>query len=144
MLATASTVFYNHDQETEVRVEEKKKRKEVRHAQMLADLQGKATSKGTLEEKDKSESKCHICQQQGHWAQGCHNKHTLLSTGYYKYGQHGDWATLCPLTWGATGARTTSNLPDACLRMRRSPPVSPTFKDPHHWTGAKGANGCGR
>ena len=40
MVQTATNTFYNREQEREAKAQEKGKRKEVRHAQMLATLQG--------------------------------------------------------------------------------------------------------
>ena len=40
MVQTATNTFYNGEQEKEAKAQEKEKRKETRHAQMLASLQG--------------------------------------------------------------------------------------------------------
>ena len=40
MVQTATNTFYNRQQEREVKAQEREKRKETRHAQMLAALQG--------------------------------------------------------------------------------------------------------
>ena len=40
MVQTATSAFYNREQEREAKAQERKKRKETRHAQMLAALQG--------------------------------------------------------------------------------------------------------
>ena len=40
MVQTTTNTFYNREQEREAKAQEKGKRKEVRHAQMLATLQG--------------------------------------------------------------------------------------------------------
>ena len=40
MVQTATNTFYNRDQEREAKAQEREKRKETRHAQMLAALQG--------------------------------------------------------------------------------------------------------
>ena len=40
MVQTATNTFYNKEQEREAKVQEMEKRKETRHAQMLAALQG--------------------------------------------------------------------------------------------------------
>ena len=40
MIQTATNTFYNKEQEKEAKAQERKKRKETRHAQMLATLQG--------------------------------------------------------------------------------------------------------
>ena len=40
MVQTATNNFYNREQEKEAKVQERDKRKEIRHAQILAALQG--------------------------------------------------------------------------------------------------------
>ena len=40
MVQTATNTFYNREQEREAKTQEREKRKETRHAQMLAALQG--------------------------------------------------------------------------------------------------------
>ena len=40
MVHTATNIFYNRGQERKAKVQEREKRKETRHAQMLATLQG--------------------------------------------------------------------------------------------------------
>ena len=40
MVQTATNTFYNREQEREAKVQEREKRRETRHAQMLATLQG--------------------------------------------------------------------------------------------------------
>ena len=40
MVQTATNTFYNREQEREAKAQEREKRKEIRHAQMLATLQG--------------------------------------------------------------------------------------------------------
>ena len=40
MVQTANITFYNREQEKEAKAQEREKRKETRHAQMLATLQG--------------------------------------------------------------------------------------------------------
>ena len=40
MVQTATNTFYNREQEKEAKAQERKRRKETRHAQMLAPLQG--------------------------------------------------------------------------------------------------------
>ena len=39
MVQTATNIFYNREQEKEAKVQERKRRKETRHAQILATLQ---------------------------------------------------------------------------------------------------------
>ena len=40
MVQTATNTFYNREQEREAKPQEREKRREIRHAQMLATLQG--------------------------------------------------------------------------------------------------------
>ena len=40
MVQTATSTFYNREKEREAKAQERDKRKEIRHAQMLAALQG--------------------------------------------------------------------------------------------------------
>ena len=44
MVQTATNTFYNREQEREAKAQEREKRKETRHAQMLAAFQGSATA----------------------------------------------------------------------------------------------------
>ena len=40
MVQTATNIFYNREQEKEAKAQERERKKETRHAQMLATLQG--------------------------------------------------------------------------------------------------------
>ena len=40
MVQTATNTFYNREQEKKAKAQERERRKEIRHAQMLAALQG--------------------------------------------------------------------------------------------------------
>ena len=52
MIQTATNTFYNKGQEKEAKAQERKKRKEKRHAQMLVALQGSTiTNPGSLNNK---------------------------------------------------------------------------------------------
>ena len=44
MVQIATNTFYKGEQEREAKAQEREKRKETRHAQMLASLQGSATA----------------------------------------------------------------------------------------------------
>lgn len=88
-------VFYNQDQEAEAKAQEKERRKESRHAQMMAALQGQATPKRTLTLQPKRD-KSHICRQMGHWAQKCPNRDKPPETACYKCHQSGHWLALYP------------------------------------------------
>ena len=45
IVQTASNIFYNSEQEREAKAQERGRRKETRHAQMLAALQGSPMAK---------------------------------------------------------------------------------------------------
>ena len=52
MVQTATNTFYNRDHEREAKATEREKRKEKKHAQMLATLQGSAmTNPKSLKDK---------------------------------------------------------------------------------------------
>ena len=72
MVQIAINTFYNREQEKEAKAHKRERRKETRHAQMLAALQGNhmANPKSL---KDKAKGKCLICRQVGHWAKECPN-----------------------------------------------------------------------
>ena len=65
MVQRATDIFYNREQKREAKARER--RKEIRHAQMLAAIQGSpiANLKSLT---DKAQSKCVICRQAAHWA----------------------------------------------------------------------------
>ena len=65
MVQTATNTFYNREQE--------ERKKETRHAQMLAALQGSPMA-NPESLKDKARDKCLICRQVGHWAKECPNR----------------------------------------------------------------------
>ena len=67
MVQRATNPFYNREQEREAKFQEREKRKETRHAQMLATLQRSPLAK-SQSLKDKAPGKCLICRQVGHWA----------------------------------------------------------------------------
>ena len=67
MVQIATNTFYNREQKRKANAQEKEKRKETRHAQMLATLQGRPMANPKYL-KDKAQGKCLICRQVGHWA----------------------------------------------------------------------------
>ena len=67
MVQTATNTFYNREQEREAKAQEREKRKETRHAQMLAAFQGSSMA-NPESLKDKAPDKCLICRQARHWA----------------------------------------------------------------------------
>ena len=73
MVQTATSTFYNRKQEKEAKAQERERKKETRHAQMLAALQGSPVA-NPKSLKDKAQGKCLICRQAGHWAKVCPNR----------------------------------------------------------------------
>ena len=65
MVQMAANIFYNREQEMEAKAQEREKRKETRHAQMLGALQGSPMA-NPESLKDKAQGKCLICRQAGH------------------------------------------------------------------------------
>ena len=72
MIQTATNTFYNREWEKEAKAQEKEKRRETRHAQMLAALQGSPMA-NPKSLKDKAQGKCLICRWAGYWAMKCPN-----------------------------------------------------------------------
>ena len=64
MIQTATNTFYNREQE-EAKAQERERREETRHAQMLAALQ-RSPMANPESLKDKALGKCLICRQAGH------------------------------------------------------------------------------
>ena len=95
MVQIATNTFYNREQERKANAQEKEKRKETSHAQMLAALQ-RSPMANPESLKDKARGKCLICRQVGHWAKECPNHGKSLKTASYKCQWLGHWAALCP------------------------------------------------
>ena len=57
MVQTDTNIFYNREQEKEAKAQEREKRKETRHAQVLAALQGSPMA-NPKSLKDKARGKC--------------------------------------------------------------------------------------
>ena len=72
MVQTATNMFYDREQEKEAKAQERDRRKEIKHAQMLAALQ-RSPMANPKSLKDKAQDKCLICRQAGHWAKECPN-----------------------------------------------------------------------
>ena len=94
MVQTATNTFYNREQETEAKAQEERK-KETRHAQMLAALQRNPMA-NPESLRDKAQDRCLICRQAGHWAKECPNRDKSPRTACHKCHQLGHWAALCP------------------------------------------------
>ena len=82
MVQTAINTFYNREQE-EAKAQERERREETRHAQMLAALQ-RSSMANPESLKDKARDKCLICRQAGHWAKECPNHDKSPKTAGYK------------------------------------------------------------
>ena len=67
MVQTANSAFFNREQEREAKAQERERRKEIRHARMLAALQGSPIA-NPKSLKDKAQSECLICRQVAYWA----------------------------------------------------------------------------
>ena len=65
-------MFYHREQEKEAKAQERDRRKETKHAQMLAALQGSPMA-NHRSLKDKAGGKCLIYKQVGHRAKECPN-----------------------------------------------------------------------
>ena len=72
MVQTATNTFYNREWEKEAKAQERERRKEKRHAQMLAALQ-RSPMANPESLKDKARNNL-ICRQAGHWAKECPNR----------------------------------------------------------------------
>ena len=77
MVQTATKTFYNREQEREAKAQEREKRKETSHAQMLAAIQ-RSPMANPESLKDKARDKCLICRQAGHWAKSVQTVTSLL------------------------------------------------------------------
>ena len=95
MVQTATNTFYNREWEKEAKSQDSERRKETRHAQMLAALQRSPTA-NPESLKDKALGKCLICRQAGHWAKECPNRDKSPRMACYKCHQLGHWVALCP------------------------------------------------
>ena len=143
MIQTATNTVYNREQETEAKAQERERRKEARHAQMLATLQGSPVA-NPKSLKDKARGKRLICRQAGHWAKECPNCDKSPKT----------WLATNAINWdiGWHSALRTKSLKvkrqafphDGSTGLKRPAPASPPVTDNHHGAGAKGATGCGR
>ena len=89
MVQTATDTFYNREQEREAKAQEREKRKETRHDQMLVTLQGSPMA-NPESLKDKAQGKCLICRQAGHGAKECPKHDKSPKMACYKYHQLGN------------------------------------------------------
>ena len=105
MVQTATSNFYNREQEREAKAQEREKRKETRYAQMLATLQGSPMA-NSESLKDKAQGTCLICRQVVHWAKECPNCDKSAKMVCYKCNQLGHWVALCP--WDPRASRSST------------------------------------
>ena len=144
MVQTSTDIFYSREQKREAKAQEREKRKEMRHTQMLATLQrSPMTNHKSL--KDKAQGKCLICRQAGQWAKKCPNHESLLK-----------WLATNAISWdtGRHCALTTQELQGQVPRLpsrwfnktlaEAAAPASPPGTENHHGAGAKAATACGR
>ena len=83
VVQTATNIFYNREQERKAKTQEREKRKETSHAQMLAAIQ-RSPMANPESLKNKARSKCLICRQVGHWTKDCPNHDKSPKTACYK------------------------------------------------------------
>ena len=95
MIQAATNIFYNREQEKEAKAQERERRKETRHARMLAALQ-RSPMAHPDSLKDKAQGKCLICRQAGHLAKECPNHDKSPQMACHKSHQLGHWVALCP------------------------------------------------
>ena len=93
MVQTATNTFYKRKPEKEAKAQEKERKKETRHAQMLATLQGSPMA-NPESLKDKARDRRLICRQVGHWAKECPNHDKFPKMACYRCHQLGHWAAL--------------------------------------------------
>ena len=96
MVQTATNIFYNREQEKEAKAQERERKKETRHAQMLAALQGSPMA-NPESLKDKARGKFLICRQAGHWAKKCSNRDKSLKTASLQMPSTGTVGSTLPL-----------------------------------------------
>lgn len=92
-------LFYGHDQEEEARAQEKEKRKETQHTQLLATHVAQSMSRGSPgpDQNSKKDNKCSIYRETGHWTKSCPNRDKPPQSPCYKCKEMGHWAALCPM-----------------------------------------------
>ena len=100
--------------EREAKAQEREKRKGIRHAKVLATLQGSPMA-NPESLKDKERGKCLICRQAGHWAKECPNHDKSPKMVCYKCHQLEHWAAMslwatCSREPRASRANTTPSL----------------------------------
>ena len=142
MVQTATNTFYNREQEKEAKGQEKERKKETRHAQMLATLQ-RSPMANPESLKDKARDRCLICRQAGIRPKSVQTVRSLLerlATNAINWdtGRHSALGTQEP-------QGQVPSLPSQWFKRTEAARSSqPAVTDNHHGAGAKGATGCGR
>ena len=108
MVQTATNTFYKRKQEKEAKAQEREKKQETRHAQMLAALQ-RSPMANPNSLKDKARGKCLICRQQGIGPE-CPNRDKSPRMAFHKCHQLGHWSALCPRDPRASRSSTKPTL----------------------------------
>ena len=110
MVQTTTNTFYNREKERKAKSQDTERKKEIRHAQMLAALQGSPMA-NPESLKDKVQGKCLICRQMGHWAKKYpSDKSKSPKVACYKCHQLGLWATLSSQDPRASRSNTKPSL----------------------------------
>ena len=135
--------FYNREQQREAKAQEREKRKETRHAQMLTAIQGSPMA-NSESLKNKAQGKGLIYRQVGHWTTDCPNcdkspKNSLLQM--ISVGTLGSTLSLGPKS---LKVKRQAFPHDGSTGLKQPTPASLPVTDNHHGAGAKGATGCGR
>ena len=122
MIQTTTNTFYKKEQEKEAKFQERERKKETRHAQMLSALQASHRARPDSLN-DKARGKCLICRQAGHWAKECPNRDKSPRIACHKYHQLGHWAALCP--WDPRASRSSAKTCLTMVQEDRSGPIQP-------------------
>ena len=105
MVQTATNTFYIREHEKEAKAQERERRKEIRHVQMLAVFQGSPMA-NSESLKDKAQGTCLICRQVVYWAKECPNCDKSAKIVCYKRHQLEHWVALCP--WDPRASRSST------------------------------------
>ena len=142
MVQSATSTFYNREQERKAKGQERDKKRETRHAQMLAALQGSPMA-NPESLKDKAWGKCLILDR---WDIGPKSVQTVTSLLKQLATNAINWDTGWHSALGTQEPQgQVTNLPSWWSAGLKWPtPASPPVTDNHHGAGAKGATGYGR
>ena len=142
MVQTATNTFYNREQEREAKAQARERRKETRHAKMLAALQGSPMA-NPKSLKDRAQDKCLICRQRNIAPKSVQIMGSFLKCLITKVII---WDMGGSLSSGPKSLKVMCQaLPhDGSTGLKRPAPSSPPVTDNHHGAGNKAATGCGR